>query len=159
MNYIRGKHTPLLNMEPGLQEKLPSTYADGWWINSTSAVEPRQNATAYCGKWMIFRTTGAPVDDAWRIINEATKTGRLGFASKVSTMKDKDSFYKDRDGNRSHVICCYTYDYTDEDDVFRVRKALRELGFTERLPYKSDKQTYANQYAHNSTGRVSLWYQ
>jgi hypothetical protein len=37
----------------------------------------------------------------------------------------------------------YTYDWQDEKDVRRVRQELRELGITQRIPYKSDEETRA----------------
>ena len=116
------------------QERLkrPSTYKDGPYIFARANYpegHPKKGPTAKTGKWMIFRRTGAPIDIAWRIVREATWENKLGFGCKVTS----------NNGRSSHVICVYTYDYTDEDDVFRVRQALRELGFTEKLGYKTNK--------------------
>lgn len=41
------------------------------------------------------------------------------------------------------VICVYTYDWTDEDDVRRVRKMLREPGIISEIPFKADNDTHA----------------
>ena len=48
-----------------------------------------------------------------------------------------------------HVICVYTEDYTDAEDVMRVERELRSLGITEVLFYKPDIYTHLNIYANN----------
>lgn len=48
----------------------------------------------------------------------------------------------------------YTYDHNDEEDVMRVRKKLRELGFTEKLSYKTDEATRAGIY--RATGHTKI---
>ncbi len=45
------------------------------------------------------------------------------------------------------VICVYTYDWTDEADVRRVRQELRALGITSKIPYKTDDDTNAGRYS------------
>ena len=56
------------------------------------------------------------------------------------------------------VICVYTYDWTDEADVMRVRAELRELGFTAKISYKADSDTVAGNYAGAAKGRVGKYY-
>jgi hypothetical protein len=41
----------------------------------------------------------------------------------------------------THVICVYTYDFTDEEDVWRVEGELRKLGIVGWINYKSDIST------------------
>ena len=36
------------------------------------------------------------------------------------------------------LICVYTYNFEDLDDVRRVRLRLRELGYIKKIPYKTD---------------------
>jgi len=48
-----------------------------------------------------------------------------------------------------HLICVYTEDYTDIEDVIRVERELRSLGITEALFYKPDIYTYLNIYSNN----------
>ncbi len=45
-----------------------------------------------------------------------------------------------------HVICVYTYDWTDFEDVTRVRNELMILGFTQKLGYKTDADTLSGKY-------------
>jgi hypothetical protein len=57
------------------------------------------------------------------------------------------------------LICVYTYDCTDLDDVRRVRQRLRELGFTKKIPYKTDSATANGRYSQNGNKKVSLFYE
>src|ERR1035441_152551 len=59
---------------------------------------------------------------------------------------------------RGGLICVYTYDVDDERDCLRVRLALRNLGVTWKIPYKTDADTYAGKYAKNGV-RVSKRYE
>jgi len=88
------------------------------------------------GKWLVYRVR-SEIDVVWEIIARATIDGDLGTSAKVST---------NRQGNDRHVICVYTADYLDLDDVNRVREKLDALGFTERLCYKPDIYTYLGIY-------------
>jgi len=53
------------------------------------------------------------------------------------------------------VINVYTYDWTDEEDVMRVRAALRRLGFKGKLTYKSDEDTRARKYHDRTLGETA----
>ncbi|MFP3564017.1 putative phosphothreonine lyase domain-containg protein [Paraburkholderia sp. SIMBA_030] len=84
------------------------------------------------GKWCIF-VPSSDVDLAWSKIKGAVECDKLLFA-KVSTALRSIG----RDG---HVICVYTRDWTDRQDLLRVREMLRSLGFVEELGYKRDIDT------------------
>lgn len=84
------------------------------------------------GKWCIFAPS-SDVDLAWAKIKGAVECDKLLFA-KVSTALRSIG----RDG---HVICVYTRDWTDKQDLLRVREVLRSLGFVEELGYKRDIDT------------------
>ena len=64
------------------------------------------------GKWMLFPRR-ADVDDVWLGVLTLLAEGRLGSTVKVSPMGG-------RDGNDNGLICCYTQDANDVDDVWRV---------------------------------------
>jgi nuclear transport factor 2 (NTF2) superfamily protein len=66
----------------------------------------------------------------------------LGISAKVSTSKPNP---ESRDNRK--VIYIYTKDWADEADVMRVREKLRTLGFSERIGYKRNIETFAGQYA------------
>ena len=59
----------------------------------------------------------------------------------------------------TRVVCVYTYDVTDEADCMRVREALRNLGVTWKIPYKTDADTYAGNYATRGNVRISKRYE
>lgn len=84
------------------------------------------------GKWCIF-VPSSDVDLAWAKIKYAVEADMLLFA-KVSTALHSMG----RDG---HVICVYTQDWTDEQDLMSVREVLRSLGFVKELGYKRDIDT------------------
>ncbi|WP_222102766.1 putative phosphothreonine lyase domain-containing protein [Robbsia andropogonis] len=53
----------------------------------------------------------------------------------------------------THLICVYTSDWNDWDDVMRACDVLRKIGFTEELGYKRDEDTRAGKY-----GGADEWY-
>lgn len=98
--------------------------------------ELAQKSGILVGKWLIYRNH-SEIDDVWKTIAKATFNGGLGISAKVSTAMQK---------GRSHVICVYTGNYLNLEDVMRVRENLRSLGFTEKLCYKPDLYTYLGIY-------------
>ena len=66
----------------------------------------------------------------------------------VSTVLQSDTGSKHKKGD-SHLICVYTDNYTDTDEVMRVEKQLRSLGIGGVLNYKPDIYTHFNIYAKN----------
>jgi len=91
--------------------------------------------TQKSGKWLIFVSPDT-VDDWWEIIKNRTEEGTLGAGAKVST-----ALGACLRGAKQHVICVYTKDYTDKEDVNRVRRALARDGIVWRIPYKRDYDT------------------
>lgn len=90
------------------------------------------------GKWMVFPKVKT-VDSQWKRIVNAILTGKLSARSaKVSTPNVG-----------KHVICIYTEDFTNSEQVMNVRQQLKEVGFTCRLLYKADAYTYLNIYSDN----------
>jgi len=79
------------------------------------------------GKWMLFPEE-KDVDEVWRKVVQATVSGELGIAAKVETRIDK---------GKPRLICIYTKDFRDKEDVARVLEGLRGLGLV-----KSGKQIY-----------------
>lgn len=90
------------------------------------------------GKWMLFPSP-SHVDAVWAKVARATDAGELGIGAKVATARDDD-----RSG-KSRLICIYTIDFSDEEDVKRVLRKLSELGLVKRdqgIFYKCDAYTY-----------------
>ena len=106
------------------------------------------------GKWMLF----PKLDDlprVWCLVTEATAEGKLGPTSKVGTWSPEDAI------KGCTLICVYTKDFTDLDDVKRVMRALIELGITTReskIYYKCDAYTHLDIKSGNEFKLpASLW--
>ena len=82
----------------------------------------------------------ARIDAIWKSVATAVVSGRLGTAAKVSTRDPKES---------THVICVYTEDFTDEEQVRAVEKGLKEVGVTAQMRYKPDIYTTLGIYRNN----------
>lgn len=132
----------------------PSEVTRGYWIfaNRRSGDYPRQ--TSNNGKWLVFVPI-AQLDEVWARIKQATEEGQLGKDAKVKTAGPDPNV----SGPDTSVICVYTYDWTDESDVRRIRQALRELGVTQRIPYKWDGDTRAGRYRSTGHTRISKYYE
>jgi len=98
------------------------------------------------GKWLLFENKER-IDELWRIVSSETIKGQLGVSAKVSTFLNPNT-------TKSYMICVYTADYTNLDDVNQVRQQLRELGITQKIPYKTDSATIKGIYGKGS----SLYY-
>ena len=94
----------------------------------------------YSGKWLLYVRLDE-LDAAWELIRQSTESGRLGTQSKTSTAKTRGNY---------KVVCVYTRDCREIEDVRRVVNMLRKLGFLERLFYKENAATYAGQYERGS---------
>jgi superfamily II DNA or RNA helicase len=135
-------------------DRLPSQVADRYWIYAE-----RRDPESYPdhgprgGKWLVFTKT-SEIDEWWTKIKAATEAGNLGGSAKVSTAKENPNA-KDL---KACVICVYTYDVDDVADSRRVRDALRRLGVTWKIPYKTDADTVAGRYAKGGN-RVSSLYE
>ncbi|KXJ90696.1 hypothetical protein Micbo1qcDRAFT_135964, partial [Microdochium bolleyi] len=91
-----------------------------------------------CGKWMLFCTV-CEVDAVWEIVAKATVNNELGIAAKVAPKSEIES-------RAERIICVYTADFSDRQDVKRVASSLHRLGLipsTGRpIYYKPDAYTY-----------------
>ncbi|MCF8339862.1 MAG: DUF1917 domain-containing protein [Chitinophagaceae bacterium] len=136
-------------------KKNPSETLNNFWIIAyrNKGVYPSSN-TIKSGKWLIF-TNINEVDLLWQTIKSATENGLLGNSSKVATAKPNPNA---KDPNEK-VICVYTYNFEDKDDVMRVRQVLRSLGITKKIPYKTDIKTLQGEYQINGKNRISLYYE
>ena len=121
---------------------LPSKTTQMYWIvQDAPGSLPEAIEDEHAGKWLIFQEPEA-ADASWKKVRDATVAQDLGISAKVSTAKpNPDS----RDSRR--VIYVYTKDWADESDVMRVRENLRRLGFTDRIGYKRNLETFAGEYA------------
>jgi hypothetical protein len=121
---------------------IPSQTTQMYWIvQDAPGSAPEAIEDEKAGKWLIFQEHGL-IDSAWKKVRGATVALDLGISAKVSTSKPNP---ESRDNRK--VIYVYTKDWADEEDVMRVREKLRTLGFSERIGYKRNIETFAGQYA------------
>ena len=82
------------------------------------------------GKWMLFPHEDQ-VDEIWAIVANAVWEGKLGTAAKVATAKadgDRSGGPNDARDQGQRLICIYTTDFSDTDDILRVLRAIKDLG-------------------------------
>ena len=97
------------------------------------------------GKWMLFPSS-AKVNAVWQLVAEATISEQLGCGAKVAT-----------DGGLGNdwprLICVYTEDCSDHEDVERVLRKLAEMGLVNQkeaagaprgIYYKSGKSVLSH---------------
>ena len=95
------------------------------------------------------------VDEVWEKIKKATEEGKLGDSAKVATAKPNPN----ATNSDTKVICVYTYDWADERDVKRIREEIRNLGITNKIPYKADEATLSGKYRIKGDTRISKYYE
>jgi hypothetical protein len=117
------------------------TFTMHWIVQDAPDVHPDAIEDELAGKWLIFLPP-EEIDAAWIQVRDATCRNELGISAKVSTARPNP----DSRDNRK-VIYVYTPDWRDEGDVMRVRERLRELGFTDRIGYKRNIETYKGEYS------------
>lgn len=83
------------------------------------------------GKWLIW-VDEKSVDNSWEIIAKSIENKMLSACgAKVPPSG----------GFGGHMICVYTHDFSDEKDIMKVRRELKDLGFSQPLSYKADIYT------------------
>jgi hypothetical protein len=140
--------------EPRIEDRKPSEVSDVSWLYARRKADGYPVNSPRGGKWLVFVKL-AHVDAVWEKVKAATEQGLLGGSSKAATMKPNPN----ATNPDTKVICVYTYDWADEEDVRRVREKLRELGIVARIPYKADADSRAGDYAHRGDKRISKYYE
>ncbi|KAJ5594175.1 uncharacterized protein N7459_000383 [Penicillium hispanicum] len=98
------------------------------------------------GKWMLFPSASS-VDSCWKTVVTALEKGDLGDLAKVATDDGSDSV---------RLICIYTRDFADVEDVKRVLRGLVEVelvdGEARPIYYKCDAFTHLDIKSNNDYG-------
>lgn len=137
-----------------LWDRLPSKETESEWILVFRKKGKYPLDSENYGKWLIFANIDE-IDIILAIIKKATEEGKLGDCSKVATAKPS----KNVANPDKKVICVYTYDWTDKEDVMRIREELRKLGITNKIPYKSSEDTSMGKYAVTGSKKISKYYE
>ena len=143
----------LREMSTPYSDAKPSEVTEVYWLYAVREKGNYPKSTPRSGKWLVF-VSERNVDEVWAKIKKATEEGKLGSSAKVATAKPSPL------GKPSQrVICVYTYDWTDEKDVKRVREEMRKLGIIEGIPYKADEDTLGGKYRKTGHTRISKYYE
>lgn len=110
------------------------------------------------GKWMLFPVPDY-VNSSWSLVATATANDELGIAAKVAT--------DDGNPNKSRLICVYTENFGNKEDVKRVLGRLHAIGLCNRngafgegqaIYYKADAYTHLDIMGGNEWGlKASLY--
>lgn len=111
------------------------------------------------GKWMLFPSADN-LDDTWAAVAGATAKGTLGIEAKVATASD------DGASSRGRLICVYTKDFRDKEDLRRVLVRLIEIGVVSKgggptarpIYYKCDAYTHLDVSTGNQWGMKPSMY-
>lgn len=110
-----------------------------WRVNADFVRQLAEKYSYKSGKWLIY-SASAQIDEIWKSVAAAVVSRSLGHAAKVSP--------RDREKN-THVICVYTEDFTNKEQVQAVEKGLRKIGVTSVMSYKADVYTTLGIYRDN----------
>jgi hypothetical protein len=125
----------------------PSEVTNVPWLSVFASEIPKPKDMSICGKWLIF-CNDFSIEKTWAKIAQATIDNQLSFGAKCSTGMSNSEF---------KVICVYTQDTNDEDDVMRIRKILRKLGITKKIAYKTNEATKKGLYASEGQRVSKYW--
>jgi hypothetical protein len=106
----------------------PSAVTSAYWV---SAASPNTfYSSEHSGKWCIF-CTAVDVDDLWAKVSYLAAKGMIAYAKASTALGHKPD-------DETHVICAYTLDYRNTEELMRTRAVLRTAGITQPLRYKRD---------------------
>lgn len=129
-------HSWMIMNEPEEKKlRIPSQTFDRFWLFHVyeDYEFKKDKLLRLSGKWLIFDSITS-IDKHWKKVLDALDNNLLGPSAKVCTSKKKIGF----ENNDRRVICVFTEDYNDLDDVWRVEKAIRSIGIENKLLYKLD---------------------
>jgi len=138
-----------------LDSEIPSKITEGYWVFASVKKKTnykrkfKRNKT---GKWLVFVDIHE-LDKTWKTIKKATEKGFLGIEAKAATAKSNPNASSENE----KVICIYTYNWQDVDDVYRVEKSLRSIGIETTLYYKTDQDTRKGNYKVKGSLNISKY--
>lgn len=113
----------------------PSKNTYRYWILYRLKSFSNFKSSDITGKWCIF-LTGEEVDEKWVLIKSLIDRKEI-ISAKVSTSLSQVK-------NNEYVICVYTKDWSDVEDLKKTRASLSSVGFTKKIKYKRDIDTFNN---------------
>jgi hypothetical protein len=131
----------------------PTQDLDNYWIQDR-VNNDYPDHTERGGKWLIFLKTEL-LDEYWNKIRQSLHDSGLGSIAKTATSKPNPNAAS----SKEKVICVYSYDADDKEDVMRIRQSLRDIGITWKIPYKLDHATLLGRYRKKGDKRISAYYE
>lgn len=101
-------------------------------------------------KWLVFVPAGR-IDWWWEQIRLGTEQGRLGISAKAATARVSELAVSPR----MKLICLYTRNWRDRDDVRRVLRQLRDLGVSPACTAPAPPPMSASREAWNSMAALA----
>lgn len=130
-----------MNFLLGLMQRefndLPSLDKSSAWKYAAQPGLKDFHSTDKTGKWCL-NIPKESIDDAWQKVKLACAEGKL-LVAKTSTALTSGRY-------PTFLICVYTKNWEDMDDLNQTREVLREIGFTQPLKYKRDIETLNGVY-------------
>lgn len=133
------------------------------WVHAINPERAHDIDPMRVGKWLIYISC-RHVDYCWSRVRQATEAGALGISAKISTDWGKahdlvGMISEGLGGWRDHVVCIYTADWRNREDVARVGSRLAEVDAvrTQTLLYKPDAFTYEGIWAGSNPGQVAIY--
>lgn len=121
-------------------------------INKELILKIAKKHKCVTGKWIIWLEK-KEVDEKWGSIAKSILDGKLSsFSAKISTNGHPST------SSGEYLVCVYTLDYSEMQEVMKVREELKNLGFTSALCYKADIYTYLKIYGKNEYGLSEVLY-
>lgn len=118
---------------------------NGWeWAVNPDKVEARKDS----GKWLIF-LNDEQEGLMWNRICESLSHGELAQCCYKAKMALRPRFNDQLKESRK-VVCVYTSNFNDKEQVRDCLKVLRSLGFDDAMYYKTDNQTRGGLYRGGS---------
>lgn len=117
----------------------PSKNVHTNWLNSHSPKLEEFKSDDKKGKWCI-QVPVEEIDSAWEKIKNACKNDDLMLAKCSTALQSNTPEYP------LFLICVYTKDWDNKEDVQKVRQFLKDIGFTQPLKYKRDIETINGVY-------------
>ncbi|CAL1262685.1 unnamed protein product [Larinioides sclopetarius] len=146
------------------EPEIPSREIHKRWIFASS--KDKENLVVDYkkgGKWLLFfdqvhrsDVTGLTEQDyVWQFIKKLVENGTLYCAKCSTPLKGICEAY---DKSRKGVICCYTPDYTNKQDVKRAADEIRKaIQCPSDLFFKTDDDTRAGKYKHKGDNYVCIY--
>ena len=144
-----------MTKEVFLDSDFPTNITEDYWVYASLLKQqshPQKYKLSKSGKWLVFSDMNDH-NENWQKIKRATQEGILGVGAKAATAKPNPNAPSENE----KVICVYTYNWLDINDVYRVERALRKIGIDLTLFYKIDIDTLAGQYKVNGSKNISKY--